>query len=82
MSSTVLIPGPAVELSAPEYVSAERLAVMFDPPLSIGFIRSLQKRRVIPATFLGRRVLFSPAKVRGVLESQFTVKARLKTRQA
>ncbi len=59
-----------------EYVSAERLGLMFDPPLSIATIRRFQTRRVIPFVRLGRRVLFSPAAVRRALESRHTVRAR------
>ena len=59
-----------------EYVSAEKLADLFDPPLSIGFIRALQKSRTIPYVRLGRRVLFSPAAVRGALDTKLTVLPR------
>lgn len=66
-------PTPA---SSPEYVSAEKLSTLFDPPLSIGFIRNLQSARVIPFVRLGRRVLFHPPSVFAVLEKKNTVHAR------
>jgi hypothetical protein len=62
--------------TGPEYVSADKLAQMFDPPLSLCFIRSLQKRRTIPFIRLGRRVVFSPAAVRQALDQSHTVKPR------
>lgn len=59
-----------------EYVSAEKLARMFDPPLSICFIRALQKRRTIPFIRLGKRVVFSPDAVRRAIEQHCTVRPR------
>ena len=45
------------------FVGAARLAILFDPPLSIGFIRKLQNEGMIPSVRLGRRVLFDPKDV-------------------
>lgn len=49
-------------------VSAQRLAGYFDPALSIGFIRKLQRTRAIPFHRLGRRVLFDPAEVMAAMK--------------
>jgi len=60
----------------PEFVSAERLAALFDPPLSIAFIRDLQTRRTIPFVRLGRRVLFNVNEVQRTLAESLTVRPR------
>jgi hypothetical protein len=59
-----------------DFVSAEKFAALFDPPLSIGFIRKLQAQRAIPFIRLGRRVLFSPKAAREALEKHYTIRAR------
>lgn len=58
------------------YVSAEELALMFKPPLSVRFIRDLQKRRTIPWLKLGRRVLFDPVRVKETLAGKLTIHPR------
>jgi hypothetical protein len=65
-----------------EYVSAEKLAALFDPPLSIAFIRNLQDRRTIPFVRLGRRVVFSVPAVRAVLADKYTVFPRGNSKEA
>jgi hypothetical protein len=46
------------------YVSAARLAGLFDPPLSIPFIRKLAKSGELPSVRIGRRVVFDVSAVR------------------
>lgn len=54
--------------SWPRLVSAKYLGLYFNPPLSIGFIRSLQRTKAIPFHRLGRRVLFDPTEVMAALK--------------
>ena len=55
----------------PRLVAASKLALCFDPPLSIGFIRKLQRTRAIPFYRMGAgrgRVLFDPNEVMASLK--------------
>jgi len=55
----------------PTLVSAKKLALHFDPPLSIRFIRKLQATNAIPSYRMGLgrgRVLFDPVEVMASLK--------------
>lgn len=56
-------------MNASKYLSAKRLAALFDPPLSIPFVRSLQKSGELPFVRVGRRVLFDRDVIEKVLKS-------------
>ena len=51
-------------------VDAETLRFCFQPPVSMGLIRSLQYRRAIPFMRLGRRVYFDVEEVKAALKTR------------
>jgi hypothetical protein len=61
---------------ANKLVSAEKLRMYFDPPLSLRTIRTWQAARVIPYIRIGRRIFFDPVRVLDHLRARNMIQPR------
>jgi len=66
-------PGPRTPAA---YTDARGFAALFDPPLSIGTVRKLQRERAIPFARIGRRVVFNVEAAKAAIADHLTVQAR------